>query len=162
MSLPPNGIAFYRHPFESGCERLVHLGCEIVVKKNGIAVERAGRWLITKLSKYEEHLFDLEFVKTFCRLDAEAQAQALSFNQQVDGVSPTTQFDVNFVDCFVYRVPNPFDESVQWLHVLVEPGLEGKYIKWNNNAGGVRAVPESHGLRERATRALGNRCVLDF
>ena len=119
-------------------------------------MERAGHWLITKLSKYEEHLFDLEFHKTFCRLHAEAQAQALSFNQQVDGVSPTTQFDVNFVDCFVYRVPNPFSEgvgSVKWLHVLVEPELEGKYIKWNNNAGGVRAVPESHGLRERATRA---------
>ena len=114
--------------------------------------------MITKLSKYEEHLFDLEFHKTFCRLDAEAQAQALSFNQQVDGVSPTTQFDVNFVDCFVYRVPNPFSEgvgSVKWLHVLVEPELEGKYIKWNNNAGAVRPVPESHGQRERATRAAG-------
>ena len=69
-------------------QRLVHLGCEIVVKENGRAVERAGRWLITKLSKYAEQLFDLEFHKTFCRLHAEAQAQALR-SSHMGLVSPT-------------------------------------------------------------------------
>ena len=111
-----DGIAFYRDHFAAGCEvpagvaryytyycmfiayihientiilqRLVHLGCEIVVEKKGRSVERAGRWFITKLSKYEEQLWDPEFHKTFCRLHAEAQAQALR-SSHMGFVSPT-------------------------------------------------------------------------
>ena len=42
-----------------------------------------GAWLVTKQSKHEELLFDLDFHKTFCRLHHEANEIGSAFTARV-------------------------------------------------------------------------------
>jgi hypothetical protein len=128
------GIAFRKVPFASGAERLVHRGSEITLLSSGDLV-RTGPWLVTKQSKFVELLHDLDFHTTFCRLHSEAQALAHTFGR-ARKMAQRPALSLRFVQPAVYRVPGEYV-----LHVLAEPELDGQYVKYNNNAGGVRTVP---------------------
>ena len=145
-------VAFRKVPFASGAERFAFRGSEVAVPDEGDAC-RVGSWLVTKQSKYEELLFDLEFHKTFCRLHCQADSVAKVFTASVIAASPqlSSAFAARYVQCVVYKLML----NEQKLHVLAEPELEGKYIKYNNNAGGIRAASSSmSSLRSGHTEAL--------
>jgi hypothetical protein len=111
---------------------------------------RVGRRLVAKETKHEELLADsLRFHQKFCQTQAHAEHLAREFCELVQGPAG---FALTFVKCVVYRV---WDEryppdGTTW--VLVEPELEGKFVKWNNNAGGVH-FPDTHAHIPHGSRA---------
>mmetsp|Transcript_3235 Transcript_3235/g.7530 ORF Transcript_3235/g.7530 Transcript_3235/m.7530 type:complete len:195 (+) Transcript_3235:1019-1603(+) len=77
-----------------------------------------------------------------CKVQAEAQELAMRFNRRVSqtfgGGGAQGEWQVNFADTWIYEVLDDFYEQGRgW--ILAEPELEGKFTKWNNNAGGLRA-----------------------
>lgn len=138
-SLGANGIAFRKSPFASGVERLVHRGAEIKYQEGMRGYySRVGPWIVTKQSKYKELLLDDNFHKNFCRLHTEAQRLAIIFNNDLEDTM--SRYHINFVQCTVYKLCIDRLE----LSVLSEPELEGEYIKYNNNNGGVRSGSTPH------------------
>ena len=146
--LPPQlllegGIAFRIEPFASGAERFAHRGSEIQLLSSG-EKRRNGPWLVTKQSMYRELLFDLDFHLTFCRMHCQAQALATIFNARLQSLGMSSAWSskpgllasctVRFVQCVIYKLKH----QGRYVHVLAEPELEGRYVKYNNNAGGVR------------------------
>ena len=96
---------------------------------------RTGHWLVAKVSKYEELLRDRSFHETFCRLHEEARSLAAKFNERMHG--GVSAFSIRFVRCSVYE--GCYTDGRR-LSVLAEQELEGEYLKYNNNAGTVRAM----------------------
>ena len=133
------GIAFRVVPFAAGAERVAHRGSEITINPTS-ELCRVGNWLVTKQSRYEELLFDLDFHRTFCRLHSEAQLVAEAFNSRVvaAGVPSAAAMCVRFVQCAVYQL----EHEGRTLRVLAEPELEGRYLKYNNNNGAVRMASD--------------------
>ena len=60
------------------------------------------------------------------------------------GGGALAEWQVNFADTWIYEVLEPRLEAGRgW--ILAEPELEGKFTKWNNNAGAVRATQSRRG-----------------
>ncbi len=71
---------------------------------------------------------------TYSDGQAEAQALAVSFNRRVSGPAA---WAVSFLDCVVFHVRDSRYPGGS-VRVLAEQELEGRFTKWNNNAGAVR------------------------
>ena len=109
----------------------------------GIHAEKCGETLVAKETLYSEQLRDNSFHTNMCKVQAEAQELAELFNARL---GEAADCQVNFVDLWIYEVLDPYYESGRaW--ILAEPELEGKFMKWNNNAGSIRAT---HAQRERS------------
>lgn len=92
-----------------------------------------GQWLVAKESVYEEDMKKARFHTRMAKMQATAQSFAKMFNQRVGG---GFQSHIHFVQVVIYEVAHESHKGGKgW--ILAEPELEGKYIKWNNNAGGV-------------------------
>ena len=104
--------------------------------EKGEAIRLTSNPLVAKQSKYEHSFTDPDFHKPHAKALAEVSEFSNIFNRQL-GLSE--QYHVSCVDCFRYVL---LDETLSSsiLYILVEPKLDGKFTKWNNNAGHVRKV----------------------
>ena len=146
------GIAFIGQPFAEGAERFVFRCTEIAIptavrrewydagvktsQKDLIKAERRGLRLVCKEANKQENLEKGRgFHETFMRVQADAATLAKAFNQKLPVGSPAS-WEVSFIETSMYCVTDwNYTNGECW--VLVEPELDGRFTKWNNNAGGV-------------------------
>ena len=158
-----NGLAFVEEPFAEGAERFVYRCTEIQVPenlgdewfwrgvyagdKNIMMAYRRGIRLVAKEARDEENLergWDWHW--TFARLQEDARVMAQAYSRiSIVKFGHKTEWHVSFLPTYLYQC---FDASYvrtnqeAWV-VLVEPELEGKFTKWNNNAGAGVQRPAS-------------------
>lgn len=136
------GVAIKRKAFGEGSERLAFQFFE--VSEDGSSV--VGEPLVAKKSRFiddDEVLDDDDddnglwkdkdrFAKRFCKIQTKARHCAEAFNRKLDSfpsLDPDT-VRVSFIDCYVYYLT---DRAHGESAVVVEPKLEGRFEKWNNN-----------------------------
>ncbi|GLC46882.1 hypothetical protein PLESTB_000663900 [Pleodorina starrii] len=147
------GIAHAMNAFGEGAERVVYQCTELVTFDGGVTGYCVGPRLVAKTSRYTQHLDDKEFHLDFCRTQGEAEELAQLFNRRLAG-GPDWQ--VHFLPCFVYTIRDGMRYSKSGvLDILVEQELEGKFTKWNNNAGGVASGSLGVGARGKNDTQLG-------
>ncbi|PNW84737.1 hypothetical protein CHLRE_03g156650v5 [Chlamydomonas reinhardtii] len=130
------GVAHGRNWFSEGAERVVFQCTEVVSVDGGATAHAIGPRLVAKQSRHEEQVFEPKFHRTFCRTQGEAAELAALFNRRL-ARGPAWQ--VHFLPCYVYKIIDgyyAYSKGGQ-LEILVEQELEGRFTKWNNNAGGV-------------------------
>jgi hypothetical protein len=146
------GLAFFEQPFAEGAERFVYRCTEIEVpkdktfewyyqalqpyEKNLMLAERRGLRLVAKEAKDVENLhLGRAFHETFARVQHDAAMAALQFNQRMPMRRP--EFNISFLPTSLYHCLDVnYKDNAAW--VLVEQELDGKFTKWNNNAGAIR------------------------
>ncbi|EDQ91500.1 uncharacterized protein MONBRDRAFT_23474 [Monosiga brevicollis MX1] len=124
-----DGIAVSKTHFSSGRERYAFDCTEV-------ACEVKGFRLVAKKSRAEKKL---RFHERIAKTQSAAQAMADCFNKRLQSCfdSPQPALLLHFVPCAIYEV-DEVSRSGGRAWFLVEPLLEGRFCKWNNNAGGVR------------------------
>lgn len=163
LSPEANGLAFFQEPFAEGAERFVYRCTEILVpgerrlvwyeqgvranNKDIMMAQRKGLRLVAKEAKDTENLaLGRAFHETFARVQADAAKLADAFNQSCSWVYARQEWTVSFLPTNLYHCYDVTYKNYEaW--VLVEPELDGKFTKWNNNAGAVRtgSAPPSRG-----------------
>ncbi|CAJ1947683.1 unnamed protein product [Cylindrotheca closterium] len=146
-----NGIAFLQHPFAEGEERFVYRCAEIKTSKNDYTsaasrdntAERRGLRLVAKEAKdLEKHHQGRKFHQTFARIQTAVGKVATSFTKRLPHARPES--NINFLDTNIYGC---YDRSYRrgqaW--ILVEPELDGKFTKWNDNAGNIKTHTSNQG-----------------
>ena len=126
------GVAHATASFGMGAERLVFHATEC-----DATPRRIGPTLVAKQSKHEENVRDRNFHVVSCRLSSEAEAIAQLFNRRL---ALPDEFHVEFVQATLYTVRDWNFGGDGRVPFVAEPELEGRFSKWNNNAGGVASV----------------------
>jgi len=168
-----DGLAFIEEPFANGVERLVYRCTEVVIpshKKDTwyyrgmraeridlMLAERAGLRLVAKEAKDVENLLKgRRFHEVFACVQQDAAALAMQFNRRQP--KPRPDWNVSYLPTTLYciQVPcsNMYPSGDSWM--LVEPELEGKFTKWNDNGGGVRGPPPA-----AVTGGIGSMALLE-
>jgi len=146
------GLGFFGQPFAEGAERFVYRCTEIEVPKKKSfewyyqahqfcerdrrLAERRGLRLVAKEAKDVENLhLGRAFHETFARVQHDAAMAALQFNDRMPVRRP--EFNISFLPTSLYHCLDVnYKDNAAW--VLVEQELDGKFTKWNNNAGAIR------------------------
>ena len=156
LSSGGGGLALLEQPFAEGAERMVYRCTEIEVPKSKehawyrdpidigqkdlMEALRCGMRLICKEAKDVETLkLGRDFHERFARVQHDAAILAMQFNRRMP--TPKPEWNVSYLPTSIYGCYHGIDhwgypEGKIW--VLVEAELEGKFTKWNNNAGAVR------------------------
>jgi hypothetical protein len=148
LPLAANGIAFYKNPFAEGAERFVYRCTEIFIPSAwrkihySIAASvrntaaRHGLRLVAKEARdLENHHRGRKFHETFARIQLDAAKLAEGFTKSLPHVR--SDWNVSFIPTTIYGCyDGNYVNDQAW--ILVEPELDGKFTKWNNNAGAVR------------------------
>eukprot|EP00961_Rhodomonas_salina_P249974 3378715-Rhodomonas_salina.3 len=120
------GIAHSKNVFNEGAERVVYHCHEV-----DMAGQALGPKLIAKETKFQELMEDFNFHNTFCRVQGQAQVLADLFNRRTQR---RPELSISFLECCVFEVRDD-----RWpngvARILAEMELEGRWMKWNNNAG---------------------------
>lgn len=141
---PAIGIAMMGRCFATGAERYAFKCTEVVGTKSiNLAF---GSALVAKESVYEETLIDSKSHKKSAMLQAEASSFASRFNRRVSSAlryskhaSRLSAYNVSYVDVFLYKVEDwTYYAGIAW--ILAEERLEGRFQKWNNNAGRINTT----------------------
>ncbi|XRB13182.1 VWFA domain-containing protein [Pseudoscourfieldia marina] len=130
------GMAFEKHPFAEGVERFTFRCVEITPEQDGGDGKflTCGNSLVAKEAKIHENL-TMQFQKRLCRVQYEASQLAEQFNRRL--ASGIDEWYVSFLDVCVYMVEDEsYESGVAW--ILAEDHLDGRFEKWNNNAGHVK------------------------
>ena len=151
MSKGATGLAFVQQPFAEGAERFVYRCTEIEVPihmagkwyhegmlagdKNLMTARRSGMRLVAKEAKDTENWqLGREFHETFARVQRDAAILANEFNRR--NPVQRAEFNISFLPTNLYQCYDVnYPKAEAW--VLVEPELDGRFTKWNNNAGAV-------------------------
>jgi len=145
---PSYAVAMKRQIFGEGAERIVSKFRFLDDQDEFIGpvmVAKDSRHVVA--SSYSERL---AFHKSFLRTQSIASEMAMKFNKKIDSLESLYE-DLNWkrrVKLFprIYFlepiVGEFFDEGGNAINVLVEPFMEGKYEKFNNNMGYVKDVRE--------------------
>ncbi|PNH12275.1 Eukaryotic elongation factor 2 kinase [Tetrabaena socialis] len=143
------GVAHAKLKFGEGAERVVYQCCEVVSVDGGLTAHCIRPRLVAKSTRFSQHLDDADFHRVFCRTQGEAEELAQLFNRRLQ-LGP--EWQVHFLSCCVYTIKvHKYDRGMTDL--LVEQELEGKFTKWNNNAGGVTKA--ASGGKEALRRGMG-------
>ncbi|KAJ8599256.1 hypothetical protein CTAYLR_006219 [Chrysophaeum taylorii] len=127
-----DGVAHAKCYFAEGAERVVFHATE--VEKGRFCCRRIGPTLVAKQSLHQELVFNPDYHEVFCRILGEADELACLFNRRSGG---TPDMRVSYVVPYVFDlVDDRFGSGT--VSVLAEKQLEGRFTKWNNNAGRVR------------------------
>mmetsp|Transcript_41452 Transcript_41452/g.100156 ORF Transcript_41452/g.100156 Transcript_41452/m.100156 type:complete len:676 (+) Transcript_41452:109-2136(+) len=128
-------VVHSRRTFGSGAERYVYHFYEVSNDSPQTVMKFVGNQLTAKDPKHQENVNDPKFLRNFCRVQAKAQALAVNFNRRVQGKSA---WQISFVECYIYTLTEWGVWEDGTGSVLVEPFLEGRFVKWNSNAGYVK------------------------
>lgn len=162
------GLAFYKEPFAEGVERFVYRCTEIEVpathanawydpeSHNQMALRRGVR-LVAKEAKHHENLGE-RFQTVMARTQGEAAALAAHFNVMLDE-APALQ--IYFLPAVIYKCSGPFSTTYPGGEAweLVEPELEGKFFKWNNNGGEITPRDKLPQVSEIDVAAMGSSSI---
>ena len=119
------GVAHSRKMFAHGAERFC-FRCYEFKKDAESRQERVGPVLVAKESRYEEHLVQSDFHKTFCRVQEKAIALAVAFNRRCGGPDA---WKVSYLSPIVYTVrEDTYPNGIAY--IWCEPKLDGVYEKW--------------------------------
>eukprot|EP00798_Chlamydomonas_sp_ICE-L_P022996 gene22996-30184_t len=146
------GVAHATWTFANGAERVVHQCTEVVSYDGGEMAFCVGPSLVAKQTIHNEYMGDGKFHKTFCRTQGEAEQLAVMFNRRLAGGK---EWQLHFLPCFLYTVRDPRYGNYGLVDILVEQELEGKFTKWNNNAGGVAKGMHPHMSQMKDSTVLG-------
>eukprot|EP00523_Entomoneis_sp_CCMP467_P017613 CAMPEP_0168803616 /NCGR_PEP_ID=MMETSP0726-20121227/84_1 /TAXON_ID=265536 /ORGANISM="Amphiprora sp., Strain CCMP467" /LENGTH=846 /DNA_ID=CAMNT_0008855419 /DNA_START=38 /DNA_END=2575 /DNA_ORIENTATION=- len=141
---PSYGVAWKRLAFGEGAERLAFKFR--FIDENG---KFTGPKMVAKESRFVEDLDDPgtnylqsqrhSYHKTFMRTQATASWFAKLFNEHLEKkVSPSevsTLIKIEFLDPVIFEL---VDVDVGTFNVLVEPMIEGKYVKFTDNFGNLQ------------------------
>lgn len=129
------GVAFSNRPFAQGAERSASRCLEVV--PDGRRFAAAGFPLVGKETLFREELKDARFHKRVARCHSEGNELAQRFNARIEKAFPgRAEFKLRYSECWIYTVRDPaYAGGTAW--ILAEPRLEGKWAKWNNNAGKI-------------------------
>ena len=149
------GFAFFGEAFAVGAERVVYRCTEVEIPRDKyrewyfnthtgstrMVAQRVGLRFVAKEAKDKENLLlGRAFHEQFARVQEDASALARKFNAVLRGPAA---WHVEFLPVFLYEVFDiNYKDNVAW--VLVEPELDGRFTKWNNNGG---AVLRARGIR---------------
>ena len=151
------GVAVHRKAFGEGAERIVFKMTEI-----NDAREPVGMELVAKASLYKHQVSGLVYLqrwyKTFVKTQMKAFTLARKFNAKLDqlGISRMAVPRVHFLECAVYEVTKKRSAGIYGLRnactaednelaYLAEARLDpSRYVKWNNNNGGVDGIVREH------------------
>ena len=132
-----DGVAMKKAWFAKGSERLAFM-CKEVDGSLG----EVGFPLVAKEVGHQELLQDIRFHKRMAKMQHRAQELADRFNSRVRDFAIDDEeaagIAINFVPCVIYEVKDTvygYPNEVAW--IFAEPYLDGKFRKWNNNAGKV-------------------------
>ena len=174
LSPGATGLAFVEQPFAEGAERYVYRCTEIEIPDELVVSwyynaedtydmkafrARSGLRLVAKEAKVMENLEKgRRFHETFSRIQHHAGQLAKQFNLSLPDTAPT-MWNVSFIPTFIYCCKDEhgngnghYKNDECW--VLCEPELDGKFIKWNNNAGAVKAS----GADRKSAETHQNKC----
>jgi hypothetical protein len=148
------GIAFRSQPFAEGAERFVYQCCEIEpyvyyspANMKNIATRGRLRLVAKEAKDIENHRRSRKFHETFSRIQTDAANLAKIFSSRLP--SPRREWAVTFLDTYIYGMyDGTYPKGQAW--ILVEPELDGKFTKWNNNAGDVRRPIKSKKQESKA------------
>ena len=141
--------------FAKGVERAAFECNELTEVGDGKSFYRTGSRLVAKEYLFEEHhKKNLAMYSSAAKIQATASEYANKFNTAVrrhPHWSPS--WNIHFIKCCIYETQLLCADSGSLLMkdcnwTLTEPELEGKYTKWNNNAGMVCHKPttQAHSL----------------
>eukprot|EP00045_Choanoeca_perplexa_P018428 m.291441 g.291441 ORF g.291441 m.291441 type:complete len:683 (+) comp17816_c0_seq6:1669-3717(+) len=134
-----NGVAMQTSYFAAGAERLAFACKE--VRASGFTAETVGMPLVAKEACHKEQLADVKFHHRMAEMQARAHELADRFNDRVKhlvGVEEAAAMTINFAPCVIYEVYDDkydYHNNIAW--IFAEPHLEGRFHKWNNNAGKI-------------------------
>jgi len=141
-SIDGMGIAVKNRFFAEGVERHAHRCTELKYKYTNALTSawvEHGPALVAKECKIVEQLVDAQFHEQMCTLQATAATIAEEFNEIVRNLNGGRVIEpafVSFIDTHIYEVvENSLPAKTNW--ILTERLLEGKFTKWNTNAGKV-------------------------
>lgn len=127
-------VAFSQKPFAQGAERTASRCVEVREVEDNTYVA-AGYPLVGKETLFQEEMVDARFHKNVAKIHGEGNALARKFNERLAKIYPNRpDFKVCFSECWVYTVKDPQTQTGT-IWILAEPRLDGRWFKWNNNAG---------------------------
>jgi hypothetical protein len=141
------GLALVSEPFAEGVERFVYRCTELVIPDklvdawyyHGRGRQRAmrtGLRLVAKEAKAVENLSrGLKFHETFAGIQSDAAVLAQYFCKSLP--SQRSDWTVTFLQTYIYDCYNEGYKD-NTASVLLKAELDGKFTKWNNNAGAVK------------------------
>eukprot|EP00958_Prasinococcus_capsulatus_P014876 scaffold1565_cov215-Prasinococcus_capsulatus_cf.AAC.2 len=142
-----NAIAIATSPFARGSERDAFQCVEIQLTKRvdpgrrEVHLHREPIWplLVVKEPLRVEDVQDPYFQESYCTRQAHAARYASRFNRAVQG---KPSWNVHFVPCWMYEADDPkrYSQASGVAKFVGEERLEGRFLKWNNNAGHVRQL----------------------
>eukprot|EP00047_Mylnosiga_fluctuans_P004940 m.237432 g.237432 ORF g.237432 m.237432 type:complete len:488 (-) comp13135_c0_seq1:190-1653(-) len=138
------GVAIMQYPFAGGAEREAYRCYEVGPDSRGRLVA-IGPPLIAKQTLFEEELVNDRFHRRMAKVQSEVEELARLFNGRVQRAragQDTAALEVHFVQCSIYQVYDAecYYGNGEFAWILAEPQLEGRFTKWNDNAGGKRAA----------------------
>lgn len=136
------GVAMKKKSFSHGAERQAFRCTEYASNRkqyiNNGSVVTTGNWLVAKVTIHEHQLKDASFHKRTARMHAAAAKFAELFNGRVKRIVQSTSYKISFVSVHIYEVvDHQFGNKYGRARISIEDSLEGRFRKWNNNAGGV-------------------------
>eukprot|EP00607_Mallomonas_marina_P008608 CAMPEP_0182424656 /NCGR_PEP_ID=MMETSP1167-20130531/10888_1 /TAXON_ID=2988 /ORGANISM="Mallomonas Sp, Strain CCMP3275" /LENGTH=732 /DNA_ID=CAMNT_0024604629 /DNA_START=58 /DNA_END=2253 /DNA_ORIENTATION=+ len=132
------GVVVKSKFFSKGVERAA-FQCRECVWDGSMYPRSMGPRLIAKETLHEELLFNADFHKEMCKLQAEATSLADLFNTMITrNFGRQLEWHISFIQCHIYEVVSTGrNGNKAW--ILGETELEGNFVKWNNNNGKVLA-----------------------
>ena len=137
------GVALSRCELGRGAERVVyelrHFEQQQPGRPDGLIRPLEER-LVAKESVYaEDDVLCRDFHQIFCKTQLQASHFARSFNSKVRLLFSQRKWalpaTISFLSCYVYELQGRAPDD--YWNLLVEKKLEGKWTKWNTNAGFV-------------------------
>ena len=153
-TLPSFSVAMRKTVFSEGAERMVHKFRFLDDKSNSFI----GPKMVAKESRFVEATASYEqrmnYHREFMRTQAIASEMAVKFNEAIDALvlhfaGSAARVDkmprVKFLTPMLVDVVDP---EIGAFAILIEPMLDGKYEKFNNNMGFVKGQKRQDGLAD--------------
>lgn len=152
--LPSFSVAWKKSAFGEGAERLAFKFGFVGEKSRFVGpkmVAKESRFVETKDDGTVKYLLSHRhsYHKTFMETQSVAAYYAGVYNETLDALLENVDSKqasrvikkyprIRFVDPMIFELAEDFDDGSQEVYnILVEPLIEGKYQKWNNNDGAV-------------------------
>jgi len=140
------GFAIRKKYFGEGAERIVYHMIEVNSEGAPVGEPLVAKESLWKHKKQDEfHL--RKWHKVFVRTQQNASKYAVKFNRELDklGVDKTCP-RLSFLPCSVYFGSSNNNRNGEIKYFLSERRLDGKYVKYNNNAGGTDGIVQENAI----------------
>jgi hypothetical protein len=154
-TLPSFSVAMRKTVFSEGAERMVHKFRFLDDKSNSFIgpkmVAKESRFVEATTSSYQHRM---NYHREFMRTQAIACEMAVKFNEAIDALvlhfagSAARVDTMPRVKFLTPMIVETWDRELGRFAILIEPMLDGKYEKFNNNMGFVKGQKREDGLAD--------------